>query len=116
MSYAAENARLNDVAHRCSTTKLEWGNAEDIDSLTRAIGQPIGLVIGSDIAYSLESLPCLVDTIRAFNPRQTILSVRPRHLEDESSREVAELTKLAAKAGFSVEEVGREVAINTHLS
>lgn len=80
----------NKLEGRASVRELAWGaDADDF-------GPQFDLVLGSDLIYQLEALPCLFKTIRGFSGpgTKTLLSLELRPLVVEAAR------KQAAAAGL----------------
>lgn len=58
------NIEANDLRHLTDVRCLQWGNEEQIAAVS-ALG-PFDMIIGSDLLYSPESFPELVDTLVAL--------------------------------------------------
>jgi len=58
------NVEENDLQHRARVRCLQWGNEEEIAAV--ASEGPFDMIIGSDLLYSPESFPELVDTLAAL--------------------------------------------------
>ncbi|EOD17753.1 hypothetical protein EMIHUDRAFT_209710 [Emiliania huxleyi CCMP1516] len=114
-----DNIALNDI--RAETERLEWGNVRQAEALLRRLGRRPGLIIGSDLTYSLDSIPPLVQTVAALGATATLLAFPPRIgagslavRDGFRCEEHARLARLAKQAGLVVRQAGP--SLSTHVN
>jgi len=76
------NVEENDLQHRARVRCLQWGDEEEIAAV--ASEGPFDMIIGSDLLYSPESFPELVDTLAALcivNRTEVLLAYPARFTE-----------------------------------
>jgi len=83
------NVEENDLQHRATVRCLQWGNEEEITAVASE-GQ-FDMIIGSDLLYSPESFPELIDTLAALCTvgRTEVLLVYPARFTEPIFFEMA---------------------------